>query len=73
FVNEAGFNTHMIRGRAWSKAGEPANVTVHKQRDANINIVGCIAYFETVNFSKVEPLTKTDAEKLEQEYENPAS
>ncbi|KAG0980959.1 hypothetical protein G6F29_007434 [Rhizopus arrhizus] len=73
FVDEAGFNTHMIRGRAWSKVGEPANVTVHKQRGANISIVGCIAYFGTVNFSKVEPLTKTDAEKLEQEYANPAT
>jgi hypothetical protein len=48
FVDEAGFNTHMIRGRAWSKVGEPANVTVHKQSCANISIVGCIAYFGTV-------------------------
>ena len=64
---------HIIRGRVWSKVGEPANVTVHKQRGANISVVGCIAYFGTVNFSKVEPLTKADAEKLEQEYANPAS
>ncbi|KAI8327371.1 hypothetical protein EDC96DRAFT_97541 [Choanephora cucurbitarum] len=63
----------MIRGRVWSKVGEPANVTVHKQRGASISIVGCIAYFATVNFSKVELLTKVDAEKLEQEYANPAS
>jgi len=73
FVDEADFNTHMIRGRAWSKVGEPANVTVHKQRGANISIVRCIAYFGTANFSKVEPLTKTDVEKLEQEYANPAT
>ncbi|KAI9471934.1 MAG: hypothetical protein EXX96DRAFT_642180 [Benjaminiella poitrasii] len=72
-VNEAGFNTHMIRGRAWSKVGEPANVTVHKQRGANISIVGCIAYFGTANFSKIDPLTKAAAEKLEQEYTNPAT
>ncbi|GAA5814618.1 hypothetical protein MFLAVUS_008117 [Mucor flavus] len=72
-VNEAGFNTHMIRGRAWSKVGEPANVTVHKQRGANIGIVGCIAYFGTANFSKIDPLTKAAAEKLEQEYTNPAT
>jgi hypothetical protein len=73
FVDEAGFNMHMIRGRAWSKVREPANVTVHKQRAANISIVGCIAYYGTVNFSKIEPLTKADAEKLEQEYANPAT
>ncbi|KAG2211633.1 hypothetical protein INT47_008730 [Mucor saturninus] len=63
----------MIRGRAWSKVGESANVTAHKQRGANICIVGCIAYFGTVNFSKVDPLTKAAAEKLEQEYANPAT
>lgn len=63
----------MIRGRAWSKVGEPAYATVHKQRGVNISIVGCISYFGTVSFSKVEPLTKADAEKLEQEYANPAS
>ncbi|KAG0739836.1 hypothetical protein G6F57_010407 [Rhizopus arrhizus] len=73
FIDEAIFNTHMIRGRAWSKVGETANVTVHKQRGANISIVGCIAYFGTVNFSKVDPLTKADAQKLEQEYSNPAT
>lgn len=73
FVDEASFNTHMIRGRAWSKVGEPVNVTVHKQKGANITIAGCIAYFGTVNFLKVEPLTKTDAEKLEEEYANPVT
>ncbi|CEP20206.1 hypothetical protein [Parasitella parasitica] len=73
FVDEAGFNTHMIRGRAWSKVGEPANVTVYKQRGANISIVGYIAYFGTVNFSNVEPSIKGDAKKLEQEYANPVS
>lgn len=71
FIDESGFNTHMIRGRAWSKVGEPASVTVHKQRGANISIVGCIAYFGTVNFSKVDPLTKSDVQKLEQEYPRP--
>lgn len=32
FVDEAGFNTHMIRERAWSKIGEPANITIQKQK-----------------------------------------
>ena len=60
----------MIRGRAWSKVGELANVTVHKQRGADISIVGCIAYFVTVSFSKVDPLMSADAQKLEEEYSN---
>lgn len=54
FVDEAGFNTRMIRDRAWSKVGEPTNVTVHKQRSVNINSVGCIAYFGTVNVLKID-------------------
>ena len=63
----------MIRGRAWFKVEETANVTVHKQRGANINIVGCIAYFGTANFSKLNFLTKADAQKLKQEYSNSAT
>lgn len=52
FVDEAGINTYMIIIQAWSKVGEPINVTVQKQRGANISIVGRIVYFGTINFSK---------------------
>lgn len=68
FVDEAGFHTQMIRGRAWSKKGDPAIVKVHTQKGVNISIVGCIASFGVINFSKVEPLKKTDAEKIEKEF-----
>lgn len=62
FVDEAGFHTQMIRSRAWSKKkGDSAVVKVHRQKDVNISIVGCIAFFEIINFSKVEPLKKSDA------------
>lgn len=64
FVDQTVFNTHMIRGQAWSKVGESSDIIIYKQIGANISIVKCIAYFGTVNFSKVKPLTKTDAEKL---------
>ncbi|KAG1130319.1 hypothetical protein G6F37_013531 [Rhizopus arrhizus] len=56
FVDEAGFHTQMIRGRSWSKKGDPAAVKVHTQKGVNISIIGCIASFGVVNFSKVEPL-----------------
>lgn len=56
-----------------SKVGEPANnVTVHKQRGTNMSIIGSIAYFGTINFSKVHLLTKADTQKLEYEYSSPA-
>ncbi|KAI8880951.1 hypothetical protein K501DRAFT_145610, partial [Backusella circina FSU 941] len=73
FIDEAGFNTHMIRNRAWSKVGEPASVKVHTQRGANISLVGCISPFGTINFSKVEPLLKSDAEKIEKEFRQESS
>jgi len=73
FIDEAGFNTHMIRNRAWSKVGEPASVKVHTQRGANISLVGCISPFGTINFSKVEPLLKSDAEKIEKEFHQESS
>ncbi|CEP10623.1 hypothetical protein [Parasitella parasitica] len=68
FVDEAGFHTQMIRGRAWSKKGDPAKVKVHTQKGVNISIVGCISPFGVVNFSKVEPLKKSDVAKLEKEF-----
>lgn len=58
FVDEAGFHTQMIRGRAWSKKGDPTIVKVHTQRGVNISIVGCIASFGVINFSKFESLKK---------------
>lgn len=68
FVDEAGFHTQMIRGRAWSKKGDPAAVKVHTQKGVNISIIGCIASFGVINFSKVEPLKKSDAAKIEKEF-----
>jgi hypothetical protein len=29
FIDGAGFNTQMLRGRAWSRVGEPAKFKVH--------------------------------------------
>lgn len=68
FVDEAGFHTQMIRGRAWSKKGDPAKVKVHTQKGVNISIVGCISPFGVINFSKVEPLKKSDVAKIEKEF-----
>ncbi|KAG1444154.1 hypothetical protein G6F56_010411 [Rhizopus delemar] len=59
----------MMRSRAWSKKGDPANVEVHARREANVIIVGCISSYGTINFSKVEPLPRADVEKLEKEYQ----
>ncbi|KAG2198142.1 hypothetical protein INT47_001540 [Mucor saturninus] len=68
FVDEAGFNSQLMRSRAWSKKGEPALVKVHTQKGVNINIVGCISSFGTVCFSKVEPLKQSDAAQIEKEF-----
>lgn len=68
FVDEAGFNSQLMRSRAWSKKGEPALVKVHTQKGVNISIVGCISSFGTVCFSKVEPLKQSDAAQIEKEF-----
>ena len=73
FVDEAGFHTQMIRGRAWSKKGDPAVVQVHTQKGVNISIIGCISPFGVINFSKVEPLKKSDVAKVEKEFSQPAN
>jgi hypothetical protein len=58
FVDETGFNSKLMRGRAWSKVGEPAVVKVHTQKGVNISIVEFISPFGTICFSKVETLKK---------------
>lgn len=68
FIDEAGFNSQLTRSRAWSKIGTPAKVSVNTQKGVNISIIGCIAPFGTIDFSKVEPLKKTDAIKIEKKF-----
>lgn len=58
----------MTRGRAWSKKGYPAIVKVHSQKGVNISTVGCISARGIINFSKVEPLKKSDAAQIEKEF-----
>ncbi|KAG1444542.1 hypothetical protein G6F56_010259 [Rhizopus delemar] len=58
----------MMRGRAWSRVGEPAKVEVHSRKGNNISITGCISPFGTINFSKVEPLQQSDVDKLEKQF-----
>jgi hypothetical protein len=63
FMDEAGFNSHQIRHKAWDSKGEPALVKVPTQKGVNISIVGCISPFRTINFSRIEPLKPSDLEK----------
>lgn len=73
FVDEAGLHSQLMRGRAWSRVGDPAIVRVHTQKGVNISIVGCMSPFGRVCFSKVEPLKKSDAAKIEEEFPEPAA
>lgn len=68
FVDEAGFHSQLMRGRACSRVGDPAVVKVHTQKNVNINIVGCISPSGRIYFSKVEPLKKSDAVKIEKKF-----
>ncbi|KAG0739549.1 hypothetical protein G6F16_011575 [Rhizopus arrhizus] len=73
FIDEAGFNSHQIRSRAWSVKGTPAIVKVSTQRGVNLSIVGCISPFGTINFSKVIPLKDSDVAKIAKEFPVPES
>jgi transposase len=68
FVDEAGFNAHLMRNRAWAKIGDPAVVKVHTQKGVNLSMIGCISPFGTIDFSKVIPLSKEDAALIEKEF-----
>lgn len=68
FIDEACFNSHMVRNRTWSKVDKPDVVKAPTQKGVNISIIGCISPFGTINFSKVESISQTEANILEQEY-----
>lgn len=68
FIDEAGFHSQTMRGPVWSKVGEPAKVKVHNQKGVSISIIDCIAARGIIDFSKVEPLKKSDTATLENEY-----
>lgn len=72
-MDEAGFNSHQVRSRAWSVKGTPAVVPVPPQKGVNISIFGCISPFGTINFSKVETLKPADVIKIEKEFPLPTS
>lgn len=72
FIYEAGFNSQLMRGRAWSKFGEPAIVKVHTQKGVNISIVGCISLFGTTCFLKSSLLKIKDAASIEKEFPEPS-
>ncbi|CEG78601.1 hypothetical protein RMATCC62417_13180 [Rhizopus microsporus] len=71
FIEEVGFNSHQIKGRAWSVKGTPAQVKVPTQKGIHLSIVECISPFGTINFSKVEPLKPSDVAKIEKEFPLP--
>ncbi|KAI7901058.1 uncharacterized protein BX663DRAFT_488018 [Cokeromyces recurvatus] len=62
------FHSQMMRSKAWSRKGVSATVKVPTQKGVNISIIGCIASFGIVNFSKVDHIKKIDAEIIEREF-----
>ncbi|KAI8988256.1 hypothetical protein BDF20DRAFT_815336, partial [Mycotypha africana] len=64
FVDEAVFNSQMVRCRAWSEVNEPASVKMKTQRGINVNIICRIWPEGYINFTKVNPLKADDLEIL---------
>ncbi|PHZ14414.1 uncharacterized protein RHIMIDRAFT_275091, partial [Rhizopus microsporus ATCC 52813] len=49
-----------IKGQAWSKVEDSANLKIHNRKGVNISFIGCISPFDTINFSKAESLKRGD-------------
>lgn len=73
FIDEAGFHSQLMRGRAWSKVGTPANVKVHAQKGVNLSMIECICARGIISFTKVIPLKIGDAELIEKEFNSEVS
>ncbi|KAI9281504.1 hypothetical protein BY458DRAFT_574879, partial [Sporodiniella umbellata] len=68
FIDETGFHSQLMRSRAWSKVGDPAIVKARTKKGVNIGTIGFISSFDTVCFSKVESLKKSDALLIKKEF-----
>lgn len=51
FIDEAGFHLHMMRGRAWSRKGKSAKVTVPMQKGISLTILGAISHKGIIDIS----------------------
>ncbi|KAG0931028.1 hypothetical protein G6F57_010864 [Rhizopus arrhizus] len=52
FIDEAGFNLHIMRNRAWAPKNKPAKVKDPTQKDTSITIIGCISSVGIIDISK---------------------
>lgn len=59
-VVKAGFNSQLIRVRAWSKVREPATIKVYTQKNLNMSIV--------ISISQKMKLKKTEAALIKKEF-----
>lgn len=57
FIDEAGFHMHMIRNLAWSRKGEPANVSVPMERKTSLTVFGAISLYRIVSMAVRLPKT----------------
>lgn len=55
FIDEAGFNLHLVRLYAWSKKGKPAKVEVPNNAGINLSILRCISAEGIIHISKRDP------------------
>lgn len=55
FIDEAGFNLHIMRNRAWVPKNKPAKVKVSTQNGTSITIMGCISSAGIIDISKRNP------------------
>lgn len=55
FIDEAGFNLHIMRNRAWAPKNKPAKVKVPTQKGTSITIMGRISSAGSIDISKRNP------------------
>lgn len=63
FLDEAGFNLHIVRNRGWSAKGKPAKTIVPTNRGTSITILGAISSAGVIDISLRKPTSVTNAKK----------
>lgn len=63
FLDEAGFNLHIVRNRGWSAKGKPAKTIVPSNRGTSITILGAISPVGVIDISLRKPTSVSAPKK----------
>lgn len=63
FLDEAGFNLHIVCNRGWSAKGQPAKTIVPTNRLTSITVLGAMSSVGVIDISRRKPVSTSGSKK----------